>query len=267
MTIYTYNSDNLEVIDLLKKNEFKLIFIDPPYNITNFTWDNWNFNDYLKPFNRIVDGYFACFGPFEMLAEMVVGAESDRLFSFCFDYAWVKNTFPMTRLVYKKPSYQHEMIVVMTNTDNPVFNHVKKLAKREVKKYNRKVKKSSEYMDERNFTGFRGSYMFDNKGEGFTSTVLYGPRRANLPEKEMTKHPTQKPLSVVGHVIQALTNKGDWILDCFAGSGTTAVAAKMLDRNCVAIERDKKYYNIMMDRLESTEKVKQVSHKDIKKLL
>lgn len=250
---------------MLQNNEFKLIFIDPPYNITKLSWDNWNFNDYLKSFNRIVDGYFTCFGPFKLLAEMVIHAHKEKLFDFRFDFIWIKNNFPITMSNQKRPSFQHEMIAVLSNTDKPTFNHVKKPAKHEVKKKRRKT--GSEYEKSQGLTRLEGRYISDNKGEKYTSTVLYGETKATMDKDEKTAHPTQKPLSVVSHVIQALTNKGDWILDCFAGSGTTAVASKMLGRNCVAVEREKKYYNIMMNRLENTEKVKQVSHKDIKKLL
>jgi site-specific DNA-methyltransferase (adenine-specific) len=53
---------------------------------------------------------------------------------------------------------------------------------------------------------------------------------------ENTDHPTQKPEKLLAKIILASTNPGDLVLDPFAGSGTTAVVAKKLGRNFVAIE-------------------------------
>ena len=60
-------------------------------------------------------------------------------------------------------------------------------------------------------------------------------------------HPTEKPVELLEKIIKA--NKGDTILDPFMGSGTTLVAAKMLNRNAVGIEISEKYCEIARQRL------------------
>lgn len=67
---------------------------------------------------------------------------------------------------------------------------------------------------------------------------------------ENTDHPTQKPEKLLAKIILASTNKGDLILDPFAGSGTTAVTAKKLGRDFVAIESDEQYCLLAQKRLE-----------------
>lgn len=62
-------------------------------------------------------------------------------------------------------------------------------------------------------------------------------------------HSTQKPLKLMEEIIKIHSNPGDMILDCFAGSGTTALAAKNLNRSFIAIELDKDYFNTMKERL------------------
>jgi site-specific DNA-methyltransferase (adenine-specific) len=55
-------------------------------------------------------------------------------------------------------------------------------------------------------------------------------------------HPTKKPDGVFEEIIALMTNPGDWVLDPFAGGGTTCFAAEKLGRNFVAIERDDTHY-------------------------
>ncbi|MBV9958209.1 MAG: site-specific DNA-methyltransferase [Acidobacteria bacterium] len=67
---------------------------------------------------------------------------------------------------------------------------------------------------------------------------------------ENTSHPTQKPEKLLAKIILASTSAGDVILDPFAGSGTTAVVARKLQRHHVSIERDKHYCCLAEKRLE-----------------
>ncbi|MEP6705860.1 MAG: DNA methyltransferase, partial [Acidobacteriota bacterium] len=75
---------------------------------------------------------------------------------------------------------------------------------------------------------------------------------------ENTDHPTQKPEKLLAKIILASTNEGDMILDPFAGSGTTAVVAKKLGRDFVAIEADENYCLIAAKRLEIAETEKSI---------
>lgn len=67
---------------------------------------------------------------------------------------------------------------------------------------------------------------------------------------ENTAHPTQKPEKLLAKLILASSNEGDVVFDPFAGSGTTAVTAKKLGRNFVAIEQNPLYGAWAQKRLE-----------------
>lgn len=69
--------------------------------------------------------------------------------------------------------------------------------------------------------------------------------------RERTAHPTQKPLAVILPMIRYWSRPGDLVLDPFAGSGTTAVAAKALDRRFIAFERDPAYVAIARQRIDA----------------
>ena len=61
-------------------------------------------------------------------------------------------------------------------------------------------------------------------------------------------HPTQKPTEILEYFIELLTKEGDTVLDTFAGSGSTGIAAQNTKRNAVLIERDLKMFNKMRER-------------------
>jgi site-specific DNA-methyltransferase (adenine-specific) len=67
---------------------------------------------------------------------------------------------------------------------------------------------------------------------------------------ENTEHPTQKPEKLLAKIILAGSDPGDFILDPFAGSGTTLVAAKKLGRKFLGIERELNYCCLALKRLE-----------------
>ena len=63
-------------------------------------------------------------------------------------------------------------------------------------------------------------------------------------EKNCGKHPTQKPLRLLYRIILASTNEGDTVLDPFAGSCTTGIAANLLGRKFIGIDQEQKYLDL-----------------------
>lgn len=66
-------------------------------------------------------------------------------------------------------------------------------------------------------------------------------------------HPTQKPLQLIVDLVRDFTDEGDTILDPFAGSGTTGVAAKLNGRKAILIEKSEQYCEVAAKRLRETE--------------
>jgi site-specific DNA-methyltransferase (adenine-specific) len=62
-------------------------------------------------------------------------------------------------------------------------------------------------------------------------------------------HPTQKPVALFEYLIKTYTSEGDLVLDNCAGSGTTGVAARNLNRNFILIEKEPEYIDIINKRL------------------
>lgn len=83
------------------------------------------------------------------------------------------------------------------------------------------------------------------------SKKTYFISQTNKKDKALWKHPTIKPLDCVKNHIFNSTKEGDVVLDCFAESGTTCVAAHLLQRNFIGIEVDEKYYRLANERLKA----------------
>ena len=74
-------------------------------------------------------------------------------------------------------------------------------------------------------------------------------------EKSCGKHPTQKPLALLARIILASTDKGGWVLDPFAGSSTTGIAANLIGRRFLGIEQEKDYADISCRRRQEIENI------------
>lgn len=84
-------------------------------------------------------------------------------------------------------------------------------------------------------------------------------------EKTCGKHPTQKPLHLLYRIIVACTKEGDTILDPFAGSCTTGIAANLLGRNFVGIDKEQNYLDLGIRRRQEIED-EQKANKLIKRM-
>lgn len=80
----------------------------------------------------------------------------------------------------------------------------------------------------------------------FQSSICVKPERL--------EHPTQKPLSIMKHIIKIASKSDDIILDCFAGTGTVGVAALLMRRKYYLVENNPTYYTLASNRLARAKK-------------
>ena len=93
-----------------------------------------------------------------------------------------------------------------------------------------------------------------------------GNKKLNFPDNTLLKyntgtsleHPTIKPLEMFMRLVKNSSNAGDLVFDSFIGSGTTAVASKLLGRNYVGIEISKYFHDLTLKRLKTESVEKQV---------
>lgn len=251
--------DCLEILKAIPTHSIDCLITDPPYNISGYdhkkqigwlksndfwkkqkafkkideTWDKFSDDDYenftiewLSEIKRIVkpNGNIAIFGSYHNIYKMGYLIEKLDLKTINSIIWYKRNAFPnVTQRMFCESTEQIIWCV----------NESKKNAKNWTFNY-QKMKELNGGVQMRNF---------------------FDVPLTKQSEREFGKHPSQKPLEVLNNLVLALTNEGDVVLDCFLGSGTTAVSALQHQRNFIGIEQNYEYLQIAEKRLENIEPV------------
>jgi site-specific DNA-methyltransferase (adenine-specific) len=83
----------------------------------------------------------------------------------------------------------------------------------------------------------------------YPKSIQYFKKEVNNQFGKKVFHPTQKPVSLFEYLIKTYTNEGDLVLDNCAGSGTTAIACLNTNRQFIVMEKEQKYYDIILKRV------------------
>lgn len=107
------------------------------------------------------------------------------------------------------------------------------------------------YTEDKVVQGSEGSYsrFFSLDAWAKTLPFIAVPKASKGEKGKDCTHPTVKPLKLMSYLITLGSRPGDVVLDPFLGSGTTAIAAKNLGRECIGIEREEEYIRIAEARL------------------
>ncbi len=146
-------------------------------------------------------------------------------------------------------SGRYETILWFTKTDKYTFNldSVRVPSLYPGKRYYRGAKKGE---PSGNPNGKNPSDVWEIVSRDWQSGIWDIPNvKAHHPEK--TAQPCQFPVELVQRCVLALTKKGDWVLDPYAGAGSALIAAALHGRRSLGSEKDRKYYKIALQRLEA----------------
>jgi hypothetical protein len=102
-------------------------------------------------------------------------------------------------------------------------------------------------------TIYKKIYLEDNKGvpvQNLWDDVYFISRS----ETNKRKYPTQKPLKLLERIVKSSCPKNGWVLDPFAGSGTTAIASNLLERNCMTLDINQQSIKLVTEAIEECEK-------------
>jgi site-specific DNA-methyltransferase (adenine-specific) len=221
-----------------------LIFADLPYGTTKCKWDSILPLDKLwVEYKRIIkdNGCILLFAqtPFDK----ILGCSNLEWLRY--EWIWEKTQATGFLNAKKMPMKAHENILVFYK-NIPTYNPQKTFGHKPINSYTKRA-------DVQNKTDIYGKVKKDISGGGETDRY---PRSVQIfsSDKQKNKlngtiHPTQKPLELIEYFIKTYSNENDIILDNVAGSGTTAVACEKLNRQYIVIEKEEKYYNIILKRI------------------
>lgn len=229
----TYLGDCLKIIKYIDDKSIDLIITDPPYEIENMI-------PYYNEMYRVLKttGSIYIFGNKNMVADKWF-TQFQMLYKDLLIWHYINSPKPKGRW---RGSMQS--IIYGYNSKDSIFNEneireeylesTKKLNGRERPSLGRLNKKQTKY---------------DTSKGALPRDVIKVPALLGHLSKERVGHPDQKPLELIEKLMKASSNADNLILDCFAGSGTSGIAAKNLGRNYILIEKEKKYFDIIKERL------------------
>ena len=248
--------DSVNVLGSMSGTTVDVLFADPPYNLTkqfgsekfksidDREYETW-LDSWLRlcvPLLKPTSSIYICG---DWRSSSAIQRAGSKYFKLQNRITWEREKGRGAKRNWKNAA---EDIWFFTMSDDFTFNlDAVKQRRRVIAPYRENGKpKDWDEGDDGNFRDTHPSNLWTDLTVPFWS----------MPEN--TDHPTQKPEKLLAKIILASTNPGDLILDPFAGSGTTAVVAKKLGREFVAIESDQEYCLLAAKRLELAETDKSI---------
>ena len=229
--------DCKELLKTLPDNSIDLILTDPPYNIAKYSTGNIKFNWRSDINNDIAEWDEAPLDPSYFIEDFkrILKPKGN---------AFIFTSYNMIGEWHKAFDKEYDTFQFMAwHKRNPVPNFMQTSFLNSVELIICFWNKGHTW----NFTNQAEMHNF------IETSICGGSERLKDP-----KHPTQKPIKVLEHIINIASNEGDVVLDPFMGVGSTGVAAKNLNRNFIGFELDEKYFEAAEKRLEHYADITQV---------
>lgn len=236
-----YQGDCIKLMGNIPDKSIDCIICDLPYGTTRCPWDIIiPFDELWEHYNRIIkdNGAIVLFGqePFSSMLRL------SNLDNYKYDIYWEKERLTNINQVKRRVGKTIETISIFYKkqcTYNP------QMVKYEGKPRANKVKNGKMGI----LTDQQEKKVFEYNDTGWRyPTQVWRFQRDCLTSN---LHPTQKPVALLEELIKTYTNKGDLVLDNCMGSGSTGVACVNLNRSFIGIEKEKKYFEIAKQRIES----------------
>jgi len=255
------NEDCLNVLKRITDSKFDLILTSPPYNVGKSYETKTSIEKYLETQEEIIEELVRTLS-FKGNLCWQVGNYVDKGEVFPLDIFYYqifkKHGLKLrNRIVWhfghglhasNRFSGRYETILWFSKTDDYIFNldDVRVPSKYPGKRHFKGPKKGQ---PSGNPLGKNPSDIWEIIERDWDITLWNIPNvKSNHPEK--TKHPCQFPIELVERCVLALTNENSWVLDPFAGVGSTVIGAIKNNRNAIGIEKEAEYCNIARKRIE-----------------
>jgi site-specific DNA-methyltransferase (adenine-specific) len=243
------NGDCLEVMKEIPDKSIDMICCDLPYGTTACKWDVVIPFDLLwGAYNRVIknNGAIVLFGSQPFTSALVMS--NPKMFKY--EWIWEKHKGTGHLNVKKQPMSNHENILVFGKSSIKYIPQMKEGVPYKLRKSHNISPEGIVYNGSMPLNvGYSKEY---DSSKRYPLTIQ---KFDNHNQKQERFHPTQKPVKLLEYLVRTYTNEEDIVLDNCAGSGTTGVACVNTNRNYILIEKEKKYYDIIKERIEKAKTV------------
>lgn len=240
--IKLYQGDCLEVMKNIPDKSVDMVLCDLPYQKTHNSWDIMiPFESLWQQYERIItDTATIClFGQDTFTAKLMLSNEKLHRYNIIWDKV-LTGGFLNAK---KQPLRSHEDICIFYKkfgTYNPQMIVGEKCHSK-----GKAVGQHSDNLTNNNYGGYTVVECVNDMK--YPKSII----SFSKPHPSIAVHPTQKPVDLLQYLIKTYTNEGDTVLDNCMGSGSTGVAAKILNRNFIGIELDENYFKIAEERINA----------------
>ena len=242
-----YHMDCIDFLRLQRDNSVNLAVIDPPYNMQKAKWDKFDSHTEFLHFT---------YSWIDELISKINKNGSIYIFNTPFNCAYILQYLVTKGLVFQnwitwdkrdgigsaknKYSNGQESILFFTKSNNHVFNYEDiRIPYESTDRIKHAVNKGILKNGKRWYPNSNGKYC----GEVWHIASERHQRKINGKTTAL-EHPTVKPLELIKRIIKASSNVKDIVLDCFCGSGMTAIACQHLERNFVCADNCADYVEL-----------------------
>ena len=268
-----HEGDCLDIMNSIEKNSIDLIYFDPPFftkkkhklknreRTTEFSFnDIWKSNqayadflfDRISLMRELLKDSGSIFVHCDKNGEHIIRAILDTIFgsnNFQSEIIWSYKRWSNSK---KGLLPSHQNIYFYSKSKDFKFNTIytsysestnidQILQKRTRDKHNKSIYALNE----------NGEFQTGAKKKGVPLNDVWDIPYLNPKAKERVGYPTQKPLLLLERIIEITTNEHDLVLDPFCGSGTTCVAAKLLNRNYIGIDNSQDAVALAIKRINT----------------
>ncbi len=273
------HGDALKVLEEIDEKSVDLVYLDPPFftqdkhslvskNKVEYSFDdNWNnIDDYLDFMKerlygckRILKNTGSIFLHCDRNASHYLKVLMDKIFgivNFQSEIIWSYKRWSNSK---KGLLNNHQVILFYSKTKNFKFNMI-------YKDYSETTNVDQILQERVRDENGKPVYKLDESGETVLGQSKKGVPLSDVWEipflnpraKERAGYPTQKPIILLEQIIKLVTDEDDLVVDPFVGSGTTVVAAKMLNRKYIGIDISEDAVSLTNNRLSGL--IKTESH-------
>jgi len=255
------NGDSIKVLKGIEDGKFDLIITSPPYNIGKSYETKTSIEKYLETQEEIINELVRTLSDRGNLCWQVGNyVNKGEVFPLDIYYYKIFKKFGFklrNRIIWhfghglhasNRFSGRYETILWFSKTNDYIFNldNVRVPSKYPGKLHFKGTKKG---LPSGNPLGKNPSDIWEIIANDWDTAMWNIPNvKSNHPEK--TEHPCQFPIELVERCVLALTNEKSWVLDPYAGVGSSVLAAIKNNRNTIGIEKEAEYCKIAKQRID-----------------